>query len=97
MILRWTLGSKKIIKNLGKLAQLQSVLLVAYQKNVGHKDFFDNLFSSVELVESLKEDGIYFVGKIHANMLQGAQKILKCKQELEKLERGAYDFCVDSN
>ena len=58
------------------------MLLVAYQKNVGHKVFFDNLFSSVELVESLKEDGICSVGTIRANRLQGAQKILKCKKEL---------------
>ena len=90
-------GKQKDKQEFGKVGSVVKRLVSSLPKNVGHKVFFDNLFSSVELVQSLKEDGIYSVGTIRANRLQGAQKVLKGKKELEKLERGAHDFCVDSN
>ena len=90
-------GKQKDNQEFGKGGSLVKRLIGSLPNNVGHKVFFDNLFSSLEVVESLKEDGISSVGTIHANRLQSAQKILKCKKELEKLVHGAYTFCVDSN
>ena len=72
-------------------------LLDHLPRNVGHKVYFDNLFSSVELVTNLKKEGIWAVGAIRANKLLGAQAILKSKKELEKQSRESYDSCVDTN
>ena len=89
-------GKQKDNKDVGKVGSVVKRLVSNLPKNVGHTVFFDNVFSSLELVQSLKEDGIYSVGTICANRLKGAQKVLKGKKELEKLERGAHDVCVYS-
>ena len=90
-------GKQKDNQEFGKVGSVVKHLVSSLPKNGGHTVFFDNVLSSVELVQSLKEDGIYSVGTIHANRLQGAQKLLKGKKpELVKRECGAHDFCVDS-
>ncbi len=63
-------------------------LCSSLERNIGHKVYFDNYFSSVRLVQSLKEDGIWAVGTIRADRLKGAGKVLKDKKSLEKTGRG---------
>ena len=65
----------------GKVGSVVKHLVSSLLKSVSHKIFFYNLFSSVELVQKLKKDGIFFcVGAIDVNKLQGAQKVLKRKR-----------------
>ena len=61
----------------GKVASVVKHLLSKLLKDASHTVVFEDLFSSLDLVQSLKEDGIYSVGTIHANRLQDAQTVLK--------------------
>ena len=57
------------------------------------KVFFDNWFSSVGLVECLKQKKIWTVGTIRPNRLKDCK--LLTYQELKNKSRGACDFKVD--
>ena len=61
----------------------------------GHKLFFDNWFSTLELFHYLKDHGIHAVGTIRANRLQGCP--LDSAKDLTKQGRGSYDCRVDLN
>jgi len=64
-----------------KVGSVVKHLVSSLPKSVSHNIFFDNLFSSVELVQELKKMVFFFcVGAIHVNKLQGAQKVLKRKR-----------------
>ena len=65
--------------------------------NQGYKVFFDNLFTSIELIKELKSRGIWSAGTIRANRLKGAQRNLKSYKDLKKEGRGAVDYQVDAN
>ncbi|XP_028413305.1 piggyBac transposable element-derived protein 3-like [Dendronephthya gigantea] len=66
-------------------------------KNVGHKVYFDNYFSSVHLLRHLEQARIWAVGTIRADRLKGAEKLLNNKKELSKKGRGSSDWCVDAD
>lgn len=67
-------------------------------RHVGHKVYFDNYFSSVNLLQYLKKEGIWAVGTIRADRLKGAEKVLQDKKRLEeKGGRGSSDWCIDAN
>ncbi|KAH8022498.1 hypothetical protein MRX96_054168 [Rhipicephalus microplus] len=53
------------------------------------KCYFDNYFTSVGLLQELKCIGIWAVGTIRANRLQGC--VLKTDKELRREGRGSYD------
>ena len=72
-------------------------LTTSLPKNVGHKVYFDNFFSSINLLYLLKKLQIWAVGTIRADRLKGAKKVLVDKKELTKKGRGSIDWCVDSN
>ena len=56
--------------------------------------FFDNYFTSYELMEKLSDDGILGTGTIRENRIRVANQILDSKTALKKkTERGAYNFC----
>lgn len=66
--------------------------------HVGHKVYFDNYFSSVNLLQCLQKEGIWGIGTIRADRLKGAGKLLQDKKSLEKKGgRGSSDWCVDVN
>ena len=72
-------------------------LVAGLKKDCGHKVYFDNYFSSVNLLKYLKKEGIWAVGTIRGDRLKGAAKILKSKKDLLKNGRGSSDSCVDAN
>lgn len=51
--------------------------------------FFDNFFSSIPLIEALKDQGIYGTGTCRANRLKGANQKLKSEKQLKEMGRGA--------
>ena len=66
-------------------------------KNVNHKVFFDNFFSSVALMNHLKKDGFWAVAAIRKDRLKGADRHLLPEKELKKKGRGSFDYVVEAN
>uniref|UniRef100_A0A667Z5P7 PiggyBac transposable element-derived protein domain-containing protein n=1 Tax=Myripristis murdjan TaxID=586833 RepID=A0A667Z5P7_9TELE len=58
-----------------------------------HKVFADNYFTSVPLVEHLKQRGIYFIGTVQMNKVKNCQ--LMDEKELKTKGRGSLDFRVN--
>ena len=61
-------------------------------KNVGHKLYIDNLFTSILLFKHLKSQGIWAIGTKRRNHLKSAEKILQSKKQLSKDGRGTFEF-----
>ena len=57
--------------------------------------FFDNWFTTLDLLHSLISKGIYAVGTIRLNRLQGCP--LDANKDLMKNGRGAMDYRCNSN
>ena len=55
--------------------------------------FFDNYFTSYELMEKLRDDVILGTGTVKENRISGANEILDSNNALKKTERGTYNFC----
>ena len=84
--------------NLGVGGNVVKHLTSSLPSHVGHKVYFDNYFSSVNLLQYLKKEGIWAIGTIRADRLKGAEKVLHDKKILEeKGGRGSSDWCVDAN
>lgn len=70
-------------------------LLSKLPRNVSFKIYGDRYFSSLKLVNRLQEIGYGYTGTIMANRIE------KCPitsiKTMEKRDRGAYDFCTDTN
>ena len=86
-----------ISNELGVMGNLVLRLTSRLPDNVGHKVYFDNLFSSVPLLQHLQDQGIWCVSTIRADRLMGTNKKLKTEKELKKLGRGAMDWRVNAN
>ena len=64
-------------------------------RNVGHKVFFDNWFTTLDLMLYFKKEGILAVGIITGNRIQGCP--LVGKKEIEKGNCGGLDHQLDNN
>ena len=62
-------------------------------RNVGHKLFFDNYFTSPQLQVYMAVSGIYSVGTVRANRIPNCT--LKNENEMKKLGRGGVDEKVN--
>ena len=60
-----------------------------------HQLYFDNFFSSYHLMNELAEKSMRATGTIRENRTEGANKQLIQNKELQKQERGTYDYCSD--
>ena len=80
---------------LQKCAQVVSRLCKELPPNVRHKVFFDNWFTTLELMQHLKTKGLLAVGTIRANRLHGCP--LAANKDLEKQGRGSMDYRTDNN
>ena len=90
-------SSSPIANDLGVMGNLVLRLTSGLTNNVGHKVYFDNLFSSIPLLRHLQEKGIWCVSTIRANRMLGANKQLKTEKQLKDLGRGSMDWRVDAN
>ena len=82
-------GKQADNKEFGKVGAVVTRLVEHLPKHVGHKVYFDNLFTSLNLVQHLKGEGIWSLGTICSNRLEGADKMLKSKKVLEGEGRGS--------
>lgn len=90
-------GKQKDDKEFGKVGAVVKRLVEHLPKNLGHKVYFDNLFTSINLIKYLKAEGIWSLGTICCNRLAGADKLLKSKKVLVAEGRGSTDYRVDTN
>ena len=51
----------------------------------------DNLFSTCDLFIELRSRGIWAVGTVRNNRLEGAEKVMKSKKDLEREGCGSMD------
>lgn len=65
--------------------------------NVNCKVYFNNFFSSISLLNSLKEDRLRSVATIQKDQLKGANKLLLSEKDLKKKRCGAFDSVVKAN
>ena len=71
--------------HLQKSTQVVAKLCVDLPRNVGHKVFFDNWFTTLDLMLYFKKEGILAVGTIRGNRIQGCP--LLGNKEIEKGNR----------
>ena len=55
--------------------------------------FFDNYFTSFELMEKLPDDEVLGTGTVKQSRTRGANQILDSKNVLKKTKRDTYNFC----
>jgi len=65
-------------------------------KEIPYRIFFDNLFTSIELLDDLKQHGIAGTGTIRANRIDRSCPLTE-PDVMKKMERGAFDYCTDKN
>ena len=78
-----------------KSAQVVPKLCEHLPVNNNHKLYFDNWFTTLDLLIYLKRKGILACGTIRADKLQGCP--LQSTKDLAKLGRGSIDFKSDMN
>ena len=86
----YTGKNMKLEGDLGISGNIVLRLTKDLQSNKDHKVYFDNWFSSVELVKTLKGRGIRAVGTIRKNRLAGCK--LALDKKLKESGRGSYDW-----
>src|ERR1044071_3565166 len=57
-----------------------------------HQLFFDNFFTSFQLLESLAERSVKATGTIRENSCGGAMQKLPSAQSMNKMARGTFDY-----
>ena len=57
-----------------------------------HEVYFDNSFSSAELLKLLSDQGFIATGTIRENRTDGATKLMISKKAMKKKTRGSYDY-----
>ncbi len=71
-------------------------LCLTLSPHAGIKIFFDNYFTSFDLMLHLDNDlGLHSVGTVRTNRLKGCP--LKTEKEFKKDGRGSFDYCADAN
>ena len=81
--------------HLQKSAQVVAKLCQNLPSHKNYKLFFDNWFSTLELMLYLKNKGILAVGTIRLNHLGGCS--VSSNKDLQKAGRGSSDYCTDNN
>ncbi|XP_028394533.1 piggyBac transposable element-derived protein 3-like [Dendronephthya gigantea] len=80
-------------RDIGSSGEIVMKLASTLPEGKNHKLYADNYFTSLPLVEKLKERGIQYVGTARNNRLKGCP--LKSEKSLKSQGRGAYDVKVD--
>ncbi len=81
--------------DLQKSAQVVARLCQHLPHHSGHKLFFDNWFTTLDLLIYLKNKGILACGTVRNNRLQGC--LLQSTKAMKKAGRGATDYKSDVN
>ena len=76
----------------GKVGAVVLNLVETLPKNVEHKVYMDLLFSSINLFNYLKQQGIWAVGIISNNRLYGADKLMQNPKKKKKNRKKGGDL-----
>ena len=79
---------QRVVYNLLQVVKDNSVIQA-------HEFFFDNFFTSYQLLCSLANDGIRATGTIRENGTNGATKLMSSNAELKKKGRGSFEYRSD--
>ena len=82
-------------KHLQKSSQIVERLCKELPCHQNHKVFFDNWFTTLDLMLYMQKKGYLSLGTVRSNRLLGCP--LTPNKELEKKGRGSYDYKVDKN
>ena len=88
-------NSSEKFEHLSKSSQVVAKLCKDLQGGCKHKVFFDNWFTSLDLLHYLKAESLLGVGTIRVNRLQGCP--LGASKNLAKKGRGSMDYHCDAN
>jgi len=81
---------------LGKRVINTMVVIITENSDVlNHELYFDNFFSDYELMCELAEKDVRATGTIRENITGGAKQKLTGSKDLQKMERGDFDYCID--
>jgi hypothetical protein len=69
----------------------------AHSDPTSHHVYFDNFFTSYQLLNDLRKIHFKATGTIRTNRTNGAAKLLETDKELSKRGRGAFDYRCDGN
>ncbi|CAB4043729.1 Hypothetical predicted protein, partial [Paramuricea clavata] len=89
-----TMDENADFKHLQKSAQVVARLCQHLPSNSSHQLFFDNWFTTMDLLIYLKNKGILACGTVRANRLQGC--LLQSNKEMKKAGRGTTDYKSDT-
>ena len=81
--------------NIQICAQVVSKLCKDLPGHLNHKVFFDNWFTTLDLMMHLKQQSLHAVGTIRQNRVKNCP--LKPSKDLEKEGRGSLDYRTDNN
>ena len=87
-------------KNGRQDGRVESVILRLSEnlpRQVNHKLFFDNYFSTMSIIQKLHAEGVLCLGTVRNNRLMGADRAMKSRQQLESEGRGSFDYSTDAN
>jgi hypothetical protein len=84
-------GGDRPEKELGLCADVVMRLCGGLERK-NHKVFFDNLFTTIDLLKALRDKNIYAIGTLRKNRLLGAEKVLKADKDLK--ERGSSSYAT---
>ena len=91
--------TQKVIKatsgDLGVAAGVVKILCSTLPNGHDFKIFADNFFTSIPLIEQLKEEGKFFVGTIRLPRMKNCP--LLCEKDLKKNGRGTIGYRVGQN
>ena len=62
-----------------------------------HMIYFDNFFTSYQLLAHPREDGFRATGTVRQNRTKGASKLMVSDKDMKKRERGSYDYRCDGS
>ena len=88
-------NSSEKFEHLSKSSQVVAKLCKDLPGGCKHKVFFDNWFTSLDLLHYLKAESLLGVGTIRVNRLQGCP--LGASKNLAKKGRGSMDYHCDAN
>ncbi len=87
-------GTNNMVKGLGMGGSVVVDLLSELPSDTPYEVYFDNLFTSLKLMDVLSQKGIRATGTIRVNRIEDCT--ITDATAMGKKARGTYDFCCDS-
>ena len=70
-------------------------VILANSSSLLHELYFNNFFTSYSLISDLAKIDVQATGTIRENRTAGANQKMKSSKQLQKQERGCFEYCFD--